>query len=105
VSQTNGSVRVEIYDQSYNLRGSDAEQIRRLAKFVDSKMRTVAEHTSTVDSLRVAVLAAINIADEYLTLQAKYNSIASQYTERASHLRSALDSALDEITRENRRAG
>jgi cell division protein ZapA len=105
VSQTNGSVRVDIYDQSYNLRGSDEEQIRRLAQFVDSKMRAVAERTSTVDSLRVAVLAALNIADEYLTLREKYDAIASEYSQRALHLRSALDSALDEALHENRRAG
>jgi len=106
VSQTNGSVRVDIYDQSYNLRGSDTEQIRRLAHFVDSKMRAVAEHTATIDSLRVAVLAALNIADEYLSLQKKYDSIANEYTQRASHLRSALDSALNEIAPEkSRRAG
>ena len=105
MSQTNGSVRVDIYDQSYNLRGSDEEQIRRLAQFVDSKMRAVAERTSTVDSLRVAVLAALNIADEYLALQDKYDNVASEYTQRASHLRNALDSALDEVMHENRRAG
>ena len=58
------SVRVEIYDQAYNLRGSDADYIFKLADFVDLKMRTVAEQTATVDSLRLAVLAALNIADE-----------------------------------------
>lgn len=105
MTQTNGNVRVEIYDQSYNLRGSDAEHIHKLAELVDSKMRAVAEHTSTVDSLRVAVLAALNIADEYLALKTKYDAIASEYTQRASHLRSALDSALDEATREGRRIG
>ena len=56
------AVRVEIYDQAYNLRGTDAEYIIKLAEFVDSKMRSVAEQTSTVDSLRLAVLAALNIA-------------------------------------------
>ena len=105
MSQSNGSIRVDIYDQSYNLRGSDTEQIRRLAQFVDSKMRAVAEHTATIDSLRVAVLAALNIADEYMTLQKKYDSIASEYGRRASHLRSALDSALNEVAPESRRAG
>ena len=105
MGQLNGSVRVEIYDQSYSLRGSDPDQIQRLAELVDAKMRAVAEHTSTVDSLRVAVLAALNIADEYMVLRQKYDKIASQYTERASHLRSALDSALDEAIDGTRRAG
>lgn len=101
MSQT-GSVRVEIYDQSYNLRGPDAEHIEKLAEYVDAKMRAVAEHTSTVDSLRVAVLAALNIADEFMALKSKYDSVASEYTDRAAHLRNALDSALDEVLHERR---
>jgi cell division protein ZapA len=99
------NVRVEIYDQSYNLRGSDEEHIRKLADYVDRKMRSVAEHTSTVDSLRVAVLAALNIADELIVLKSKYENVASEYTNRASSLRHALDSALQEALLESRRAG
>jgi cell division protein ZapA len=101
VGQTNGSVRVEIYDQSYNLRGSDAEYIQRLAEYVDLKMRAVAEQTRTVDSLRLAVLAAINIADEYHILKRKYEAISTDVTNRTSH----LSGALDEILGDGRRAG
>ena len=62
---SNNSVRVEIFDQAYNLRGSDPEYILKLAEYVDGKMRAVAEQTHTVDTARLAVLAALNIADEY----------------------------------------
>jgi cell division protein ZapA (FtsZ GTPase activity inhibitor) len=65
----NSSVRVEIFDQAYNLRGSDADYILKLAEYVDGKMRAVAEATSTVDTMRLAVLAALNIADEYHVLK------------------------------------
>ena len=94
-------VRVEIYDQPYNLRGTDADYILKLAEFVDSKMRSVAEQTSTVDSLRLAVLAALNIADEYHLLKKKYDSIAADYRKRAD----VLAGALDEVLEETRRAG
>jgi cell division protein ZapA len=100
----NGSIRVEIYDQTYNLRGPDAEHIQKLADYVDAKMRVVASRTSTVDSLRVAVLAALNIADEFITLKKRYENVSNEYTERASHLQHALDSALDEVL-QDRRAG
>src|SRR2546422_562599 len=63
------SVRVEIFDQVYNLRGSDADYILKLAEYVDAKMRAVSEQTATVDSVRLAVLAALNIADEYHLLK------------------------------------
>jgi cell division protein ZapA len=93
-----GSIRVEIYDQSYNLRGTDADYIVKLAEYVDLKMRAVSEKTATVDSLRVAVLAALNIADEYHLLKKKYDSVASTYEERAS----SLSGMLDEIIQERR---
>jgi cell division protein ZapA len=99
VGQTNGSVRVEIYDQSYNLRGSDAEYIQRLAAYVDLKMRAVAEQTRTVDSLRLAVLAALNIADEYHVLKRKYEAVADDVTARASNLSGALDEILGDVRR------
>jgi cell division protein ZapA len=103
LSQPNGdgNVRVEIYDQTYHLRGSDAEYIAELAEYVDIKMRLIAKQASTVDSLRVAVLAALNIADELHVLKRKYESIASDYSERAEQLAGALDEILDE----GRRAG
>ena len=101
MSNGNSSVRVEIYDQAYNLRGSDPQYIFKLAEFVDTKMRAVAEQTQTVDSLRLAVLAALNIADEYMVLKRKYEELASEYKQRADHLAGALD----EVLREERKAG
>jgi cell division protein ZapA len=99
----NGSVRVEIFDQAYNLRGSDPEYILKLAEYVDSKMRAVAEATNTIDTVRLAVLAALNIADEYHLLKRKQDHGASDYQKRAHLLVSALDEVLRE--NENRKAG
>ena len=97
------SVRVEIFDQGYNLRGTDPEYIRRLAELVDGKMRLIAEQTSTVDSLRLAVLAALNIADEYHLLKRKLeNGGISDYAARTQRLAGALDEVLLE---EKRRVG
>ena len=92
----NGSVRVEIFDQGYNLRGSDAEYLLKLAEYVDAKMRAVAEATNTIDTVRLAVLAALNIADEYHLLKRKQDSGATDYQKRAHLLADALDEVLDE---------
>ena len=94
LTQSNGSVRVEIFDQAYNLRGSDAEYIGRLAEYVDTKVRQVAQQASTVDATRLAVLAALNIADEFLTIKRKYDEIAGELNQRTSHLAGALDEIL-----------
>ena len=97
----NGSVRVEIFDQVYNLRGSDAEYILKLADYVDGKMRAVSQQTATVDSVRLAVLAALNIADEYHLLQRSLQTPSPEVRQRASKLASALD----EVLQEGRRSG
>jgi len=97
----NSSVRVEIFDQPYNLRGSDPEYILRLAEYVDTKMRAVAEQTHTVDTVRLAVLAALNIADEYHLLKRNHDSGTVEYLKRANN----LSDALDEVLKDQRRAG
>ena len=90
----NTSVRVEIFDQAYNLRGTDPEYILKLAEYVDAKMRAVAEQTHTVDSARLAVLAALNIADEYHLLKKKADAGNPETSKRARQLLNALDEVL-----------
>jgi cell division protein ZapA len=93
----NASVRVEIFDQAYNLRGSDPEYILNLAEYVDAKMRAVAEATNTIDTVRLAVLAALNIADEYHLLKRRQDNGSSDYRERAHLLAQALDQVLGDV--------
>ena len=102
-AQDVGAVVVEIYDQVYQLRGPDSAYIERLASLVDSKMRAVTAHGATVDSLRVAVLAALNIADELTTLRARYDSLSSaagpaqpNVSSRAGSLSGMLDALLED---------
>ena len=97
------SVAVDIYDQVYNLRGTDPAYIERLAQIVDAKMRAVSALGNTVDSLRVAVLAALNIADELQSLRQRHETLAgslslSQVTmrSRAGSLAGLLDEVLED---------
>jgi cell division protein ZapA len=94
-----GSVRVEIFDQVYNLRGSDADYITQLAEYVDGKMRAVSQQTATVDSVRLAVLAALNIADEFHLLKRRLEIPSPEARQRASKLASALDEVLEDTRR------
>ncbi len=100
-ARESGGAVVEIYDQIYQLRGTDPAHIERLASVVDSKMRAVSAHGQTVDSLRVAVLAALNIADELLALRARYEALSTsaaqiQMKARAGSLMGMLDEVLEE---------
>jgi cell division protein ZapA len=97
------SVSVDIYDQTYHLRAHDPEYIEKLACTVDSKMRAVSASGNTADSLRVAVLAALNIADELMRLQEHCRLLRGTMSEtqtilrtRANSLSGLLDSVLDE---------
>ena len=102
-----GAVSVDIYDQVYHLRGIDGGHIEQLAALVDTKMRAVAAHGSTVDSLRVAVLAALNVADELCTLRGRYDALAGSVDRTQVSMRSragTLAGMLDEVL-EDRRAG
>jgi cell division protein ZapA len=95
VAKTQDGIRVEIYDQQYNLRGDlDEDYIQQLAKLLDGKMRSIAARTHTVDSLRVAILAAMNIADEYQQLKTKYDNIAHQVDEKVGACNEKLDRLL-----------
>jgi cell division protein ZapA len=97
VTKPSDGVRVEIYDQEYFMRGElDAAYIKELGRFLDARMRSIAERTQTVDSLRVAVLAALNIADEYHQLKAKYEATNKHLGQKVEEYNDALDRVLKE---------
>jgi cell division protein ZapA (FtsZ GTPase activity inhibitor) len=61
------TVEVEIYDQKYSLvvKSDMAEaEVRTLADFVDERMRQIAAAASTPDSLKIAILTALHLAQE-----------------------------------------
>jgi len=90
-------IRVVIYDQEYFMRGDlDEVYIQQLARYLDTKMRSIAERTRTVDSLRVAVLAALNVADEYHQLKAKYEETTQQVDQKVDEYSQVLDQLLKE---------
>jgi cell division protein ZapA len=56
---------VEVFGQRLGLRADgDADRLQEIARFVDSRMREVADRSSSVDTVKIAVLTALNIADE-----------------------------------------
>jgi len=112
IPQQDLTISVEIYDQVYHLRGTDPAYIEHLARLVDAKMRAVSAQGGTVDSLRVAVLASLNIADELVCLRERYKELAGTVTQSQSTMRTrsaSLAGMLDEVFEETppsiRRAG
>ncbi len=87
--------QVEIYGQTYNLRGDgEPTYIQELASFVDARMNKIADQTATVDSLKVAILAALNIADEYHQLKREVEKQRMDLAVRTAEWERVLDSAI-----------
>ncbi len=90
------AVRVEIFDQEYKIKGSlDPQYLAVLAKYVDSKMRLIAARSHNVDSARVAVLAALNIADEYHQAKSRYDTVAQEVEQKVGACKEVIDQWLD----------
>lgn len=88
-------IRVDIYDQSYQIGGeSDGDYVRRLASRVDSKMRQIARETRVVDTVRVAVLASLNLADENEALRERCERLERLLLEKSSTYHQMLERCL-----------
>lgn len=84
--------RIEIFGRTYSLRSEEeGEYILRLADYVDRKMKEVSQKTSAVSSLNVAVLAALNIADELFKLREQAQVHTSLAEEKVSNLLNLLE--------------
>jgi len=90
-------IRVVIFDQEYHVRGDlDEAYIQKLVDFLDGKMRAIAGRTRTVDTQRIAVLAALNIADEYHQIKARYEEKTRLVDEKVEECSRLLDRYLKE---------
>ena len=89
-------MKIDIFDQGYNLSAEGNEEyVQELAAYVDTKMRAVAEATKTVDSLKVAVLAALNIADEMFALRERQRAIQGPLRERVEKCVTMVEKAIE----------
>jgi cell division protein ZapA len=87
--------KVVIYNQTYSLRSDhDPEYIHQLAAHVDRRMNEIARATMTVDSLRVAILAALQIADELYQTRREMKETEEEIAERSTKYAELLDQFL-----------
>jgi cell division protein ZapA len=80
-----GSVRVNIFNQTYSLRSGsgDGEHVERVARLVDERMHAVADGLAVHDVAKIAVLTALNLADELEGLKSFYETELRGMLERA----------------------
>ena len=95
MSEPDQVIPVDIFGQRYPIRTElDQAYVARLAAYVDQKLRAAAETTPTGDSLRLAVLAALNIADELFRCRETTLAATGELAERASELERLMDRVL-----------
>ncbi|HKV37842.1 MAG TPA: cell division protein ZapA [Blastocatellia bacterium] len=88
-------IKVVIYNQTYTLRSDHSpEYIQELADYVNERMNEIASATMTVDSLRVAILAALQIADELHVSRREGEQTEREIAERSSRYADLLDQFL-----------
>src|SRR6185369_1174506 len=89
------TIKVEIYDQAYTVRSDgDPDYLKQLAEYVDQRMREISSGTLTVDSRKVAILAALYIADELHQLQKIHEGADEQLAVRSAECSEMLDRLL-----------
>lgn len=89
------SVPVNIFGQEYTLRTEDeAAYVESLAAYVDGRMREVADKTRTADTVKIAILAALNIADDLHRQQRDSDDARRDLRERTGRIVDLLDAAL-----------
>jgi cell division protein ZapA len=91
------TVRVTILGQEYPVRAAaDADYIREIASFLDARMRMI--HLSEPDrsSLKVAVLAALNLTDEVFTLRRERQELVDHFERKVKEFTEHLTQGLQE---------
>ena len=87
--------RVQIFGQTFTVGGElDEEYVRKLAAYVDEKMRAISDMTPTVDTQKIAVMAALAIADELHNLREERNDREELLKEQAERCLTLVERAL-----------
>jgi cell division protein ZapA len=91
------STEVRIFDSVYTVRSTDDhEHLQELADLVDRKMREIAQHTAGADKGRLAILAALNLADELFRIQQRQEGERVEIEEKLATLNGTLAAALED---------
>jgi len=91
-------VTVEIGGQRYPIRSAlDERYVTELAAYVDQKMRAASDSAPSSDMLGLAVLVALNIADEFFRARDQQSSSSGGLQERALRLERLVDEALAQV--------
>ncbi|MFQ6113263.1 MAG: cell division protein ZapA [bacterium] len=94
MEQDSGVLKINIYGTEYPIKGdakTDSEYIKQVAEYVDRKMREIDQSTQAKSSLKVAILAALNITDELFREREEKQSLLTHMRDKIKNLSNLLD--------------
>ena len=95
MSKSEGQVRgiaVTIFEDEYIIADADAQKVQKIAKYVDNKMREIdRQHSSDISTAKLAVLAAMTIADEFMQVVGEQDRLAESAQENLHRLSALVD--------------
>ena len=95
MNASNDPTEVEIFGQMYNVRGDgDPNYLMELARYVDARMREVAAEVATVDPMKIAILAALNIADEFSRFRKQRQGASGIWLEKTEEISERLNKVI-----------
>jgi len=90
------ATEVEIFGAVYHVRGDkDPEYLQELAEMVDRRMREISQQVNTVDTSKIAILAALNLSDELFQCRQQQDGDRGEVRERIVALTGKLEKALN----------
>lgn len=90
--------KAEIFGKTYNLAfDGDEEHFNQVVNYLNEKMNEVSKSVRIVDSIKVAVLTALKITDDFLTLKKDMNNVEKFDNEKAEKLLNLIDSNIEEV--------
>lgn len=89
-------VRVTIFHQPYTLLTSDPQALQELADSVDQLMSAIAARSASADSLRVAVLVCLHLADRLRSLEGELGDLRRRVDQKSEQFRLLLEQTLDD---------
>lgn len=89
-------IRVEILGQEYTVKSDEGEErVKNIAEYVNRKIKEVSERTKTVSTLNLAILAAMNIANDYLEAVDDKKAFTRTIEAKSGRLIEMIDSQID----------
>ena len=99
MSNPNEVTRVNIFGREYTIRGAGSPAyISEIAHYVDMKMRQMTDNATMASTAKVAIFAALNIADELYQKREKFDDLEESQSSELTHLADRIEQVLSETS-------